>query len=113
MFQLDFEDFDLEQSHTCSYDSLTVLGDVEGAEEIGRTLPISPCCRFGTCAVIADKDLVAMCLCSGAVRRQPPSCRPVLPQRHGAAVRLGRQRRTQRLQGVTDVHQPLRCETGG
>lgn len=48
VFQLDFEDFDLEQSHTCSYDSLTVLGDVEGAEEIGRKLPISPCCRFGT-----------------------------------------------------------------
>lgn len=42
MFQLDFEDFDLEQSHTCSFDSLTVLGDVEGAEEIGRKLPISP-----------------------------------------------------------------------
>ncbi|XP_075898734.1 ovochymase-2 [Nelusetta ayraudi] len=41
--KLDFEDFDLEQSHTCSYDSLTILGDVEGAEEIavlcGGSLP--------------------------------------------------------------------------
>lgn len=41
-FQLDFEDFDLEQSHTCSYDSLAILGDVEGAEEIGRKKPPSP-----------------------------------------------------------------------
>lgn len=36
MFQLDFVDFDLEESDTCLYDSLTVLGDVGGAEEIGR-----------------------------------------------------------------------------
>lgn len=41
-FQLDFADFDLEQSDTCSYDSLTVLGDVEGTEEIGRNDGIIP-----------------------------------------------------------------------
>lgn len=34
-FQLDFDTFDLEESDTCSYDSLTVLADVEGAEELG------------------------------------------------------------------------------
>uniref|UniRef100_UPI0037E79510 ovochymase-2 n=1 Tax=Semicossyphus pulcher TaxID=241346 RepID=UPI0037E79510 len=32
--KLDFADFDLEDSDRCSYDSLTVLGDVEGSEEI-------------------------------------------------------------------------------
>lgn len=36
VFQLDFVDFDLEESDTCLYDCLAVLGDVEGAEEIGR-----------------------------------------------------------------------------
>lgn len=36
VFQLDFTDFYLEESDTCLYDSLTVLGDVEGTEEIGR-----------------------------------------------------------------------------
>lgn len=35
VFQLSFADFDLEESDTCLYDSLTVLGDVEGTEEIG------------------------------------------------------------------------------
>ncbi|TKS72980.1 Ovochymase-2 [Collichthys lucidus] len=34
--KLDFADFDLEESDRCLYDSLTVLGDVEGTEEIGR-----------------------------------------------------------------------------
>ncbi|XP_061578747.1 ovochymase-2-like [Cololabis saira] len=41
--KLDFTDFDLEESESCAYDSLTVLGDVEGAEEIavlcGATIP--------------------------------------------------------------------------
>ncbi|XP_037623617.1 ovochymase-2 [Sebastes umbrosus] len=32
--KLDFAGFELEESDTCSYDSLTVLGDVEGTEEI-------------------------------------------------------------------------------
>ncbi|XP_049430393.1 ovochymase-2 isoform X1 [Epinephelus fuscoguttatus] len=32
--KLDFTDFYLEESDTCLYDSLTVLGDVEGTEEI-------------------------------------------------------------------------------
>ena len=36
MFQLDFADFYLEESDGCLYDSLTILGDVEGTEEIGR-----------------------------------------------------------------------------
>lgn len=36
MFQLEFVDMDLEESDRCSYDSLTVLGDVEQTEEIGR-----------------------------------------------------------------------------
>lgn len=35
--QLDFVDFDLEESDGCLYDSLAVLGNVEGTEEIGRT----------------------------------------------------------------------------
>lgn len=39
--QLDFVDFQLEESDTCLYDSLTVLGDVEGTEEIGRKDPSS------------------------------------------------------------------------
>ncbi|TMS05823.1 Ovochymase-2 [Larimichthys crocea] len=41
--KLDFADFDLEESDRCLYDSLTVLGDVEGTEEIavlcGRSVP--------------------------------------------------------------------------
>ncbi|KAM8861014.1 ovochymase-2 [Synchiropus picturatus] len=41
--KLEFVDFDLEESSRCSYDSLTVLADVEAAEEIavlcGRSLP--------------------------------------------------------------------------
>uniref|UniRef100_A0A668SAY1 Ovochymase 2 n=1 Tax=Oreochromis aureus TaxID=47969 RepID=A0A668SAY1_OREAU len=32
--KLEFTDFDLEESERCLYDSLTVLGDVEGTEEI-------------------------------------------------------------------------------
>ncbi|XP_073327978.1 ovochymase-2 [Pagrus major] len=32
--KLDFADFSLEESDRCSYDSLTVLGDVEGRDEI-------------------------------------------------------------------------------
>ncbi|XP_034542175.1 ovochymase-2 [Notolabrus celidotus] len=32
--KLDFDDFHLEESDRCLYDSLTVLGDVEGSEEI-------------------------------------------------------------------------------
>ncbi|KAF7649891.1 hypothetical protein LDENG_00134410 [Lucifuga dentata] len=32
--KLDFSDFELEESERCLYDSLTVLGDVEGTEEI-------------------------------------------------------------------------------
>ncbi|XP_069571306.1 ovochymase-2 [Brachyistius frenatus] len=34
--KLDFSDFDLEESDGCLYDSLAVLGDVEGTEEIGE-----------------------------------------------------------------------------
>lgn len=113
VFQLDFEDFDLEQSHTCSYDSLTVLGDVEGAQEIGKKHPIAPPHTHTSpprpaVADWRDGDLVSMCVCSGAVRGRPPSPRPVLPQRDGAAVLLGRHRRSQRLQGVADLHQPQR-----
>nr|XP_023996016.1 ovochymase-2-like [Salvelinus alpinus] len=41
--KLDFDDFDLEQSDDCEYDSLTVLGDVDTKEEIavlcGRNVP--------------------------------------------------------------------------
>ncbi|KAL0968559.1 hypothetical protein UPYG_G00268460 [Umbra pygmaea] len=41
--KLDFNDFDLEQSEQCQYDSLTVLGDVDAKEEIallcGKTEP--------------------------------------------------------------------------
>ncbi|KAG7521775.1 ovochymase-2-like isoform X2 [Solea senegalensis] len=41
--KLDFADMELEESHTCLYDSLTVLGDVELTEEIavlcGRSVP--------------------------------------------------------------------------
>ncbi|KAI3371683.1 hypothetical protein L3Q82_024252, partial [Scortum barcoo] len=41
--KLDFTDFDLEESDRCLYDSLTVLGDVEGTEEIavlcGASMP--------------------------------------------------------------------------
>lgn len=36
MFQIDFVDMDLEESDTCLYDSLSVLGDVEQTEELGR-----------------------------------------------------------------------------
>lgn len=36
VFQLNFDSFDLEESDTCLYDSLTILGDVEGTGEIGR-----------------------------------------------------------------------------
>ncbi|XP_029992705.1 ovochymase-2 [Sphaeramia orbicularis] len=34
VIKLEFADFDLEESDGCLYDSLTVLGDVEGTEEI-------------------------------------------------------------------------------
>uniref|UniRef100_A0A3P8YIQ5 Ovochymase 2 n=1 Tax=Esox lucius TaxID=8010 RepID=A0A3P8YIQ5_ESOLU len=41
--KLDFNDFDLEQSELCKYDSLTVYGDVDAGDEIaklcGRTVP--------------------------------------------------------------------------
>ena len=37
VFQLDFADFYLEESDRCLYDSLSVLADVEGTEEIGRS----------------------------------------------------------------------------
>ncbi|XP_041853104.1 ovochymase-2 isoform X2 [Melanotaenia boesemani] len=41
--KLDFAEFDLEESEICLYDSLTVLGDVEGTEEIallcGSSIP--------------------------------------------------------------------------
>uniref|UniRef100_A0A8C8IGZ7 Ovochymase 2 n=1 Tax=Oncorhynchus tshawytscha TaxID=74940 RepID=A0A8C8IGZ7_ONCTS len=41
--KLDFDDFELEQSDDCEYDSLTVLGDVDTKEEIavlcGRIVP--------------------------------------------------------------------------
>ena len=40
MFQLDFADFDLEESDRCLYDSLTVLAEVEGTEEIGRVVEL-------------------------------------------------------------------------
>uniref|UniRef100_A0A4W5JYR3 Ovochymase 2 n=1 Tax=Hucho hucho TaxID=62062 RepID=A0A4W5JYR3_9TELE len=43
--KLDFDDFDLEQSDDCEYDSLTVLGDVDTKEKIavlcGRNVPPS------------------------------------------------------------------------
>lgn len=34
--QLDFTDFDLEESEWCQYDSLSVFGDVEAREQIGK-----------------------------------------------------------------------------
>ncbi|XP_062317784.1 ovochymase-2 isoform X2 [Osmerus eperlanus] len=34
VIKLDFEDFDLEQSHHCEYDRLTVFGDVHNREDI-------------------------------------------------------------------------------
>ncbi|CAL8262440.1 unnamed protein product [Merluccius merluccius] len=34
--KLDFDDFDLEESDGCLYDSLVVLGDVEGADRLGE-----------------------------------------------------------------------------
>ncbi|XP_067293243.1 ovochymase-2-like [Pseudorasbora parva] len=41
--KLDFEDFDLEASENCKYDSLTVFGDIDGKDEIvvvcGRSVP--------------------------------------------------------------------------
>ncbi|XP_051740984.1 ovochymase-2-like [Ctenopharyngodon idella] len=41
--KLDFDDFDLEESENCKYDSLTVFGDIDGKDEIvvvcGRSLP--------------------------------------------------------------------------
>ncbi len=45
VFQLDFAYFFLEESDRCLYDSLSVLGDVEGTEEIGRMdeLQLKPC----------------------------------------------------------------------
>ncbi|KAM7396263.1 hypothetical protein PAMP_019320 [Pampus punctatissimus] len=43
VIKLDFADFDLEESDRCLYDSLTVLADVEGTEEIvvlcGHSIP--------------------------------------------------------------------------
>lgn len=36
LLQLDFADFDLEESERCLYDSLTVLGDIGGHQEIGK-----------------------------------------------------------------------------
>ncbi|XP_077066706.1 ovochymase-2 [Siphateles boraxobius] len=41
--KLDFDDFDLEESENCQYDSLTVFGDIGGKDEIvvvcGRSVP--------------------------------------------------------------------------
>ncbi|XP_051545699.1 ovochymase-2-like [Myxocyprinus asiaticus] len=41
--KLDFDDFDLEESENCRYDSITVFGDIDGEDEIvvvcGRSLP--------------------------------------------------------------------------
>lgn len=34
--KLDFDDFDLEESENCKYDSLTVFGDIDGKDEIGK-----------------------------------------------------------------------------
>lgn len=34
--QLDFTDFDLEESEGCQYDSLSVFGDFEAREQIGK-----------------------------------------------------------------------------
>lgn len=136
MFQLDFADFHLEESDRCLYDSLTVLGDVEGTEEIGRmdgslggtinntlsqtqlnklrpiffslALFVLLCLCLPVYLLPAVRGLFCHVLCSGAVRGQrSPSC-PVLPQRHGASVYVRQQHHTQRLQGYTNVHQPYR-----
>ncbi|XP_059392450.1 ovochymase-2-like isoform X1 [Carassius carassius] len=41
--KLDFDDFDLEESENCKYDSLTVFGDIDGKDEIvvvcGASIP--------------------------------------------------------------------------
>ncbi|XP_067236779.1 ovochymase-2 [Chanodichthys erythropterus] len=41
--KLEFDDFDLEESENCKYDSLTVFGDIDGKDEIvvvcGRSIP--------------------------------------------------------------------------
>ncbi|ROL51611.1 NADH-cytochrome b5 reductase 2 [Anabarilius grahami] len=43
ILKLDFDDFDLEESENCKYDSLTVFGDIDGKDEIvivcGRSVP--------------------------------------------------------------------------
>lgn len=38
--KLDFDDFDLEESENCKYDSLTVFGDIDGKDEIGKVFDI-------------------------------------------------------------------------
>lgn len=139
-FQLDFADFSLEESDRCSYDSLTVLGDVEGRDEIGKMdgspgffPPLSPLifvvlcsfcpplCRLCLCCIIASwfkkrhlalGSLFCSVLCSRAVRWQRSSSCPVLPQRHGASVHVGQQHHTQRLQCHAIIHQPYRCVHG-
>lgn len=71
--QLEFTDFDLEESERCLYDSLTVLGDVEGTEEIGRTDTSNQNPSFYTC--ITQYLVAFLCLallCGGSI---PP---PVL-----------------------------------
>lgn len=71
VFQLDFDSFDLEESDTCLYDSLTILADVEGAEEIGRRNPAPPdffcalmCAlgiKVGICVVVVVVFVAVMC----------------------------------------------------
>lgn len=78
VFQLDFDSFDLEESDTCLYDSLTILADVEGAEEIGRRNPPAPdffcalMCALGIKVGICVVVVFVAVMCGGSV---PP---PVL-----------------------------------
>lgn len=78
MFQLHFDSFDLEESDTCLYDSLTILADVEGTEEVGRRKNFfcSLICALGihvdVCVDVVVVVFVAV-LCGGST---PP---PVLP----------------------------------
>ncbi|KAM9808084.1 ovochymase-2 [Neosynchiropus ocellatus] len=58
--KLGFEDFDLEESSRCSFDSLTVLADVEGAEPIavlcGRGVPPDVLSHHGMMVLLFSSD---------------------------------------------------------
>ncbi len=66
VFQLDFADFYLEESDRCLYDSLTILSDVEGTEEIGRRTQSKTRLKLSCTSFIKSFSLflfVLLCLC--------------------------------------------------